>query len=158
MYLTNISRPYYNKVKNGKSGKNLLSSIILKHYPEPIYLNMIYIRIYRICIIDHQQTFQSGAAFWKPFPTHRASYCNIKMFTDMCQHAILVGVNKKCRADTGNFLTPPGWLICSGIASGGMTSSEMTTVRKGLTEGLGHGGLSGSGDDSVDSWIKVGTI
>ena len=53
---------------------------------------------------------------------------------------------------------PPGWLICSGIASGGMASSGMTTVRKCFTEGPGDGRLSGSGDDLADGWIKVGTV
>ena len=79
------------------------------------------------------------------------------MFMDVCQHAILVGVNK-CAELTLVVFPPPSWLICSGIASGGMTSSGMITVRRDFTEEPGDGGVSGSEDDLADSWIKVGTI
>ena len=55
--------------------------------------------------------------------------------------------------------TPPGWLIHSGIASGGMATLTTTTVRNeaGFTERLGDGGLSGSGGD-LDVWSDVGTM
>ena len=79
------------------------------------------------------------------------------MLPNVCQHAIPVGMGKIAELTLVIFTTP-GWLIHSGIASGGMASLGMTTMRKGFTEGPGDGGLSGSGDDLADGWIKVGTI
>ena len=53
---------------------------------------------------------------------------------------------------------PPGWLICSGIASGGIASSGMTTIGNGSTKGPGDGGAAGSGDNLVDGESNVGTM
>ena len=51
IYLTNLDH-IITRSKMVKAEKNLLSSIILNATPEPIYLNMIYIQMYRVCITD----------------------------------------------------------------------------------------------------------
>ena len=53
---------------------------------------------------------------------------------------------------------PPSWLICSGMASGGIASLGMTTIRNGSTEGPGDGGVAGSGGNLVDGGSNVGTM
>ena len=53
---------------------------------------------------------------------------------------------------------PPGWLTHSGRTSGGIASSEMTTIGNGSTMGPGDGGVAGSGDNLVDGGSNVGAM
>ena len=107
---------------------------------------------------------QSEATFWKPFP-HIGQPIVMSKCLQMCISIQSLLVWWKVHIWHWYSFTPPGWLILSGRALVGITSSGTTTIgyEVYLTDGPGEGGSledgsrSDSGGDSGD-WSEVGMM